>query len=216
MATYGKNAVYKLGRRAVSIDSETALWIARMLIGEGWKNGKAAAILWTLMNRYMYSAHKWPSFLTMIRNFSQPINDSWLPGGKKFEEYKNYKTESAKQATSAAAVKRRKWIRTLNWSDIPIELQNIIAQFIVGQLPYPAKFGRKKFNNFASYPGLEKKWPGGVYYGKEYFLSDKKMPSENIQIVKNGRPSKIDPKSPGGFIFVAIPALLAAFYVLKN
>lgn len=225
MAIYGRAATYAYGERTVTFDSSTALWAGRMLVGEGYAGAKGIAILWATMNRYMYSKHKWPSYLAMIRSFSQPINDAWLPGGAKFEKYKKYNTESARLATSLAAVERRRRIRKMEWKDLPQSVKTTVTGFFMGTWPYPEEFKGKKYNNFASYPGVDKKWPGGIWYGKEYFLEDQAMPAGQIQVLRDRRPGapathpddRTVPQSGGaGGALLLIPALLLGAYAFAK
>lgn len=165
-------ARYTRGTRTAVIDEKTALWAARMLIGEGYKGEKGAAVLWATMNRYMYTPHEWPSYYELIRLFSQPINPRWLPGGDKFEKFKKIGTRTAKIATSDAAVARRKRIQNTSWDEMPPTVKKLVELFAVGKLPYPSKFGQQKISNFASYSGVERHSNRGVHYGKEYFFQD--------------------------------------------
>lgn len=212
----GKTAIYRYKGREAGFDSTTALWMARMLVGEGWQSGLGSAVLWSMLNRYLYSKHRWPSFLHMIRDFSVPINDAWLPGGAKFEEHKNYVNQYSKWQTSDKAIARRKKIRAMQWSDMPKGVQTLVAKFITGELAYPLKFGSKKYNNFASYEGLEKKYPGGVFYGRTYFLQDHPMPKGNIEIVRGagynpGKPM-VESTGDGVGVGVLLLALGAGLY----
>lgn len=217
----GKTAVYSAGRRRAVFEPKTALWAARMLVGEGYKGGKGAAVLWALMVRYMNMPHRWSSFLHLMREFSQPINDRWMPGGDLFEATKRKKDDLSKRATSPAAVRRRKWIRSLSWQDIPNEAKTIVQQFARGVLPYPRRFKGNLFNNFASYPGLSDKYPGGVFYGKEYFFKDSDFKVKPITIRRDRGPAivfdakTLKPETAAGAL-AFIPIGIALYLLTKK
>ena len=70
-ATYKYVGPDKL-KRMLTVDDETALWLARMLVGEGGVNidmDEAAACLWALLNRWFLHPGRrhWPTFLGMVR-----------------------------------------------------------------------------------------------------------------------------------------------------
>jgi hypothetical protein len=173
MTIAGKIAHYiGVGGRRAALDSTTALWAGRMLMGEGRKNGSGPAVLWSTMYRYLGMPHDFGSYLNLIRAFSQPINPRWLPGGDLFEKAKNSKREVYKIATSDRAVKRRRRIQSLQWSDLPIDVQEMVGRFAIGQLPPPDEFDGRPYSNFASYKGVENKYPGGKWIGGNYFFVD--------------------------------------------
>lgn len=224
MPAGGSIATYARGNRTARIDGETALWAGRMLVGEGYQGEKGAAILYTLMNRFMNAPHTWRSYKDLIRNFSVPINDRWLPGGDLFEAAAKRKGPQWKRLTSPQAVKRRKWIRSLSWDDLPNKVRNTVANFAIGLLNGPDIFKRKGVNpdNFASWEGVDAKNPGGFFIGKEYFF--KEFPSKgkisillgsgNSTIIKKfDAPIK---KTPGGFALLLIPLFLIATVLGKK
>jgi hypothetical protein len=168
------------GRRA-ALDASTALWAGRMLVGEGYKNGSGPAVLWSTMYRYLGMPHDWGSYTNLMRSFSQPINPKWLPGGSLFEKYKTSKKEVYKIATSDKAVSRRRRIQALEWRDLPIKVQQLVGSFAIGQLPPPPEFNGKPFSNFASYKGVDTKFPGGIWLGGNYFFVDPSL-RKNLQV----------------------------------
>lgn len=201
-------------QRSAAIDSKTALWCGRMLIGEGWKDGGGSAVLWSTMYRFLGMPHNWGSYLNLIRLFSQPINEKWLPGGQLFEKYKNSKKAVYQRATSDAAVARRRRIQSTEWADLPIKVQQIVGQFAIGQLKPPPEFGGRPFSNFASYKGVETKYPGGVWIGGNYFFVDPALKQNWELVVERGKgtPIRETKKKSGGVADIAL--LGAALYVV--
>lgn len=194
-------ALYRHGSRSAVIDPETALWAARMLYGEGYTGGKGAAVLWATMNAFMYRRYDYGTYLNYIREFSQPINPGWLPGGW---EYKAAKRKGWKQPTSSAAVRRRRFIHRLQWADMSPRLRNLVEQFAAGALPYPPKFlelapNKQRVSNFASLNGLKKKYPWGVGYPSrgrtEWFFQDRGLLPGTMQVIDGAGGIWEDPPS---------------------
>lgn len=213
MAISGRPATYTGGGKSVTINPETAVWLGRMLVGESGTGIGGKAVLWTTMQRYFDSKGFTGSYLDFIRAFSQPINPLWLPGGSKFEAAKKKTGQVYKTATSDAAVARRRKIQSMDWTEIPIKIQQLVAKMMIGTLDRPAKFGGKRHNNFASYSGVEKGRPGGVWIGGNYFFSD--IPNKKISINGTAVPGTA-PTGGGGSVLpvVAIAAIIAI--VLKK
>jgi hypothetical protein len=195
----GKIARYRGNGREAAIDSTTALWAGRMLYGEAGQNcteEQGAAVLWCTMYRYLGMPHKWDSYLSMIRLFSQPINDRWLPGGDLFEKYKNSKNEVYQNATSDRAVARRRKIQSMEWSALPQTIQLTVGIFALGQLPPPSGFNGMMMSNFASYDGVDKKYPGGTWIGGNYYFVDPQLDRNfQVEVIPNvGTPLPTDIK----------------------
>lgn len=211
-------AEYRGNGRTVVIDDETALWCARMLVGEGYKGDKGAAVLWATLFRYLGMPYKWKSYLNMIQQFSSPIDKEWLPGGKKYEKYKDSKNKAHQMATSPAAVKRRKRIIALTWDKIPDVVKETVKLFSEGSLDIPWQFGDRKFSNFASYPGLKEKYPDGVDIGGDWFLVDPALKKNwEVQIADVDTPpaDSTKPEPKAGFA-LGILLLMAAYWLMKK
>jgi peptidoglycan hydrolase-like protein with peptidoglycan-binding domain len=167
--------------RAATIDDETALWCARMCVGEGGQKcsaQKAAAMLWAIMNRWMLHPGRksWPTYLYLLRRFSQPINPRWQKGGDLAEKYAG--TESG----SPARLKRRAQICALEWSDVPDTISKTVKAFQRGTLPPPEALRtleHPRISNWASHKGLSKKYPWGIAFEKskqpDWFFEDAKL-----------------------------------------
>ena len=173
---YGPNESSR--ERFTSIDDETALWAARMCVGEGGEKcskDKAAAMLWALANRWFLhpaSSRYWPSYLYLMRRFSQPINPRWQEGGDLARKY------AGKKAGSPARLKRREHISSLTWEQIPEQIAEVVLAFQSGTLPPPAillDMDRPRISNWASHNGLDKKYPWGIDFSKEWFFEDVRL-----------------------------------------
>jgi hypothetical protein len=81
------NKVYKGPTGKTYALTETdVIWLARSIRGECGANPSresAAAVAWTMMNRFMLvpGFAKWTSYTDLIRAFSQPVNPAWFAGG---------------------------------------------------------------------------------------------------------------------------------------
>ncbi len=176
---FGPNAANQ--NRMTVIDDETALWCARMCIGEGGNKcstDKAAAMLWAIMNRWiLHSSRKsWPSYLYLLRRFSQPINPRWQEGGDLAAKY------AGTEHSTPARIKRRAQICSLKWSDIPDPIVQTVKSFQAGTLPPPAalkKLEKPRISNWASHKGLAAKYPWGTSFEKsaqpDWFFEDNNL-----------------------------------------
>lgn len=190
----GKIALYQGNGRKVALGANTIIWCCRMLVGEGWKNGKGEAILWAMLYRYLGLPHKWDSFTSMIRLFSQPINSRWIPGGDLYEKYKTSKKEVYKQATSEERVKRRLRIQSMEFSDFPEKLKQIVTDFALGVLPVPDIFNGQLISNFASYKSVKSKYPDGINIGGDWFFVDPQIDRNlHVEIIPGAGSAHTDP-----------------------
>jgi hypothetical protein len=188
----GKIAHYTANGRRAALDSQTAIWAGRMLVGEGYKQESGPAVLWSTMYRFLGMPHDWGSYKNLIRAFSQPINPKWIPGGALYEKYKNSQTEVYKRATSDTAVARRKRIQAMEWTELPIEVQQLVGKFAIGELPPPAAFNGLPYSNFASYTGVDQKYPGGKWIGGNYFFVDPDV-NRNLRVqIEHGAGTPIE------------------------
>lgn len=174
--------------RSTVVDEETALWCARMCVGEGGKRcseDKAAAMLWAIMNRWMLHSGRrhWPTYLYLLRRFSQPINPRWQTGGDLAKKY------AGTEHCTPARMKRRAEICALKWSDIPVRIVKTVRAFQAGILPPPAaltEMERPRISNWASHKGLKQKYPWGVAFEKsvrpDWFFEDKTLIAGRIVV----------------------------------
>ena len=176
--------------RCVVIDDETALWAARMIVGEGGKNcstEKASAQLWALINRWMLHPGRrhWPTFLFLMRRFSQPINPRWMEGGDLARKYAGTKH------CTPAKLRRRAQIASLTWNEIPTGIARVVRAFRAGTLQPPAgvlALDRPRISNWASHAGLKEKYPWGICFddspSPDWFFEDRNLTAGNVFAVR--------------------------------
>lgn len=168
--------------RWCTIDDKTELWLARMIIGEGGKNcsfEKASAMLWALMNRWHLHPGRrhWPTFLYMVRRFSQPVNPRWQKDGDLTR--KAIKKHGPKYwAVTPARLRRRAKICSMEWGDIPMDVADEVARFKDGRQSPPYKLttvDHQRISNWASYDGLQRKYPWGIDFDGDWFFEDARL-----------------------------------------
>lgn len=71
-----------LGRQLTVTDNDR-LWLARAVEHEG---PPLKLVAQTLVNRWANASdwrpHRWPTLTDMVREYSQPVNPGWFPGGR--------------------------------------------------------------------------------------------------------------------------------------
>lgn len=167
-------AIYKGPRGECTLDDDTVLWAARMCVGEGGKKcsrGKASAMLWSLMHRWQLwdKKQRYPSYLSLMRAFSQPINPRWQAGGDLAEKWKG--TVFA----SPARLLRRARISSLKWGEIAPHIRKAVEDFRDGLLFPPdvlTTISRARITNWASLSKTPKKYPHGVNIDGDWFFED--------------------------------------------
>lgn len=168
--------------RSMVVNDETALWAARICVGEGGAGcsaDKASAMLWAIANRwFLHPASKryWPSYLYLMRRFSQPINPRLQKGGDLARKY-----ASTKHCTPAR-LRRLARISSLTREDIPERIADFVERFQAGTLPPPAsvlKLKRPRVSNWASHRGLSRKYPWGIAFSRkknpDWFFEDARL-----------------------------------------
>lgn len=198
------NVFYTAGKtRNIHLDSKTALWVARMLIGEGWRGIKGSAVLWATINAYLLKPHRNFDYQHYIRAFSQPINAGWLPGG---HQYKQAKIKGWNKSITPAKIRRRRKIQSMNWDEMPEGVKKLVNKFSEGKLEYPKIFSnleQSRVSNFASMPHLPEKYPHGVGIkaGKrtEWFFEDFYLKPGSVKtVVDKITKLKKKPNCPAG------------------
>ncbi|MCP4680521.1 MAG: hypothetical protein GY854_34565 [Deltaproteobacteria bacterium] len=189
LATYRYSGPLDVNQnRHTVIDDETALWAARMIVGEGGKKctrNKAAAMLWAVLNRWILhpARRHWPSYLYLMRRFSQPINPRWQKGGDLARKHAGTKH------CTPARFRRREQISSLAWDEIPEPIVEVVRAFQAGMLPPPAELvelDRPRISNWASHRGLEQKYPWGITFSrarrKDWFFEDSKLSDGHVVV----------------------------------
>jgi len=161
--------------RTEIIDDETALWCSRMCVGEGGlvcSDEKISSMLWALMNRAFLwrGRNNYPTYLKLMRAFSQPINPRWQRGGDLAIKW------AGRPPASLSRLSRRAHICSMDWSDIPIHIKKAVCAFQVGELFIPdiwTTINKARISNWASLPSTPKKYPWGIDIDGDWFFEDK-------------------------------------------
>jgi hypothetical protein len=160
-----------------------------MCVGEGGKKcseEKASAMLWALLNRWFLHPGRrhWPTFLYLMQRFSQPINPRWQAGGDLARKY------AGKPAASPARLRRRARICALGWDGVPLWIMDDVRRFQEGILPPPCQLealDHPRISNWASYPGIRKKYPWGIDFQGDRFFEDVKLGRGSVVVDHFGR-----------------------------
>jgi len=169
--------------RTLVVDDDTALWCARMLVGEAGKihRDEASAMLWAMLNRWFLHPGRrhWPTFLDMIRRFSQPINPDWQRGGRLAKKH------AGTIHCTRGKLTRRELICSLDWDSPALNhVAEYIVDFQLGILEPPEELfdlDKPRISNWASYKGLPDKYPWGISFEKNkrkrfnWFFEDKRL-----------------------------------------
>lgn len=161
----------KRSKPPLTIDNKTALWLMRMCVGEGGarcRPEKAAALLWAIVNRWFLwpGARFYPTFVSMLRAFSQPINPRWMAGGDLARKYIGRNEASAKRLA------RRARICALRWDQIAWPIRRTVAAMANQELASPFS---SRASNWASLPSTPKKYPWGEDVDGDWFFEDKNL-----------------------------------------
>lgn len=171
------------------IDPDTALWMMRMVYGEGGKGcsmPKAKALLCAIVNRWFLwpGSQKYSTFVSMMRAFSQPINPRWMTGGDLARKY------FGRDAASKERLARRAFICGLGWTDIPwTNIRLAVSMFADGKLQYPieaASIAKPRVSNWASLPSTPTKYPWGVDVAGDWFFEDENLIPGNVVLNQIG------------------------------
>lgn len=95
-----------LGKQLAITDSDRD-WLARAVEAEGEPR---ALVAQTLVNRWANAAdwhpHRWPTLTELVRDYSQPVNPGWFPGGPLLMEHVAELEKLGKHAEAAAELRR--------------------------------------------------------------------------------------------------------------
>ena len=182
LATY-----YVPGRKkTLQIDSNTALWLGRMVCGENTDPSAIPALLWTIVNRFFFW-WKGNNLVELITQFSTAVNIRYIEGGYLYEKRKAQGDLSATKARSNRRIKNR----SRQWKDMPKHVRNMVNRFRQGTLPYPSAFSsrpKSKMTNWGSQgdPYLLKNFnvtsEDYVNLAGEKFFEDAGTPSGTVKI----------------------------------
>jgi hypothetical protein len=176
----------KKSKPPIEITDEVALWLMRMICGEGGmicSDEKTACLIWAIINRWFLwpGAKNYKTFIAMMRAFSQPINPRWMTGGDLARKY------FGRDAASAQRLARRAYICGLKWTDVPWKIRHAVAVFADGLLPYPttaAASEKPRISNWASLPSTPKRYPWGMNINGDWFFEEENLISGNVVAVR--------------------------------
>lgn len=159
----------------LKIDSAKALWLMRMVYGEGGRRcskEKVAALLWAIVNRWFLwkPALLFPTFVSMVRAFSQPINPRWMTGGDLARKW------AGKDPASVSRLRRRARICKMTEDDMPVTIRRAVEMFANGVLFPPnvlSTLEKPRISNWASLNSTPRKFPWGVDVSGDWFFEDR-------------------------------------------
>ena len=164
------------------IDDKKKLWLKRMIVGEGGKNcsvRKANALIVAIINRWFLwkGSRKYPTFISMMRAFSQPINPRWMTGGDLARKYIGRiaasKQRLARRAQICAMTKFPRSINDIVDSTMDVGTVNCYDQ---------------RISNWASLKSTPKKYPWGIDIDGDWFFEDKNL-IDGVVCCTNSQPS---------------------------
>lgn len=174
--------------REVQLNDSDMLWAARGCHGEsrgGASRELCAAFLWAMMRRLFLEFPKADSYGQLWINFSQPVNPIWRRDGWKCKPGGPYygKPECREELLAY----RDKMYRE-PWERLSATIRKAVEDFARGALPPPMfeqnlPASRRRITNWASYAGIEEKYPQGIRFEGEWFLQDANILDGEVEIV---------------------------------
>lgn len=170
------------------------LWAARGCQGEsrgGASRELCAAFLWAMMRRLLLEFPSASSYGQLWVNFSQPINPIWRRDGWKCKAGGPYYGKP--ECAEALLAYRDKAYQT-PWEKLSPTICQAVEDFAAGALP-PPMFERnmlesqRRITNWASYKGIEQKYPQGFRFEGEWFLQDAGILDGDVEIVGAKEPT---------------------------
>jgi hypothetical protein len=122
------------------------------------------------------------SYGEMWLAFSQPIKPDWMADGKFCREGGKYHDTDA--CSDARLAKRERYSK-LPWEKIPTQIAGYTLAFGMGLLYAPkiTEIKQVRISNWASYPGVEKKFPWGIDIAGNWFFEDRNLLDGDIKIL---------------------------------
>jgi hypothetical protein len=165
-------------KRPLIIDDKKKLWLKRMIVGEGGRNcsaTKANALIVAIINRWFLwkGSRKYPTFISMMRAFSQPINRRWMTGGDLARKYIGRNAASKQRLARRAQIcAMTKFPRIIN--SIVEALQNG-ENIIIWKIGETINCYTQRISNWASLKSTPKKYPWGMDIDGDWFFEDKNL-----------------------------------------
>lgn len=165
-------------KKPLLINDKIKLWLKRMVVGEGGKNcseKKAAMLCWAIVHRWFLwkGARFYPTFLLMMRAFSQPINPRWMTGGDLAKKY------IGRKAASKYRLERR--ARICAMTKFPRKINRVVEMFADGLIEFKEP---QRVSNWASLESTPKKFPWGFYVDGDWFFEDKNLKQGVVEFMK--------------------------------
>jgi hypothetical protein len=160
-----------LPHTTLELTDKDLLWLGRAYVGEhGWHDvSHFGAFTWCMINRYMLhpGSKHWPTFVYMLRRFSQPINPRWQRDGDLAKKH------AGSSACTEAKFRRRKLISTLKWVDLPAVLRSRLRMLQAGCIApvdgLPER--RNRVSNFAATTArMKRRYPHGINIGGNWYF----------------------------------------------
>ena len=171
-------ATYSSRRKDLVLTAEDLLWLGRAYSGEHgfYTEKRFQAFAWCLINRYLLhpGTTRWPSFVYMLRHFSQPINPRWMRGGDKAESNKYKDTKW----TTKRRLDKRERLCKKPWASISKRVRVALAELLAGRILPPPECYRppmipQKITNFAKNTASRRLYyPHGFNVGGNWYFED--------------------------------------------
>lgn len=125
--------------RTYQITATDRLWLARALLGEvaesGWESEArrigGAAVLWALVQGYLYRGHRnYGSLTSFARGYCQPINPRWMVPGVD-------KCLVQPSACTPDRIARRQRLSAKSWESMPQQVRWLVEAWARGEVPNP-------------------------------------------------------------------------------
>jgi len=169
-------------KRTLELDDVDCLWAARGILGEGGPHvddETMGAYLWAILRRCLLMPNTL-SYGAMWQEFSQPINPKWRADGKFCKPGGAY---CGRAECDPSRLARRERFASMHWDKIPTQIAGHVLAFGMGLIYAPkiTEIKQVKISNWASYPGVEEKFPWGLDIGGEWFFEDQNLLDGDIK-----------------------------------
>jgi hypothetical protein len=180
----------KKSKGPLEITDNIEIWLMRMIVGEGGrrcKDEKIRALLCAITNRWFLwpGARFYPTFVSMLRAFSQPINPRWMTGGDLARKY------ARRDAASKQRLARRARICSMTAFDMPKHIWDAVESFANGKLSRPKclnELDKPRISNWASLPSTPGRYPWGVDIEGDWFFEDENLKDGNVNVQSGESP----------------------------
>lgn len=118
------------------LTAEDVLWAARAALCEDSSPEGTAAVLWTWTQRYALPGFRdrFPTFRSLVRAHSQPVNPIWARTGSRCRPGGAY---AGSTHCSETRLRRREACARRGWGDMPEPFVALVTRWAKGRLPNP-------------------------------------------------------------------------------